>query len=163
MEGVINRSNAGNIEAKVIAEAANGPVTFAAEALLKEKGTVIIPDVYLNAGGVTVSYFEWIKNLSHIRFGRMSRRYEEVQSEHIIQAIEQTGNKVPQELVEKLSSGANEIDLVRSGLDDTMCKAFQEIRNKYWSNEKITNYRTAAMALAIEKIHTAYRTMGIYP
>ena len=163
MEGVINRSNAANIEAKVIAEAANGPVTFAAEALLKEKGTVIIPDVYLNAGGVTVSYFEWIKNLSHIRFGRMSRRYEEAQSQHIIQAIEQTGNKVPQELVEKLSSGANEIDLVRSGLDDTMCKAFQEIRTKYWSDDKIANYRTAAMALAIEKIYTAYRTMGIYP
>ena len=163
MEAVINRGNAANIEAKVIAEAANGPVTFAAEALLKEKGTVIIPDVYLNAGGVTVSYFEWIKNLSHIRFGRMSRRYEEAQSQHIIQAIEQTGNKVPQELVEKLSSGANEIDLVRSGLDDTMCKAFQEIRTKYWSDDKIANYRTAAMALAIEKIYTAYRTMGIYP
>jgi glutamate dehydrogenase (NAD(P)+) len=163
MEAVINRTNAANIQAKVIAEAANGPVTFAAESLLKEKGTVIIPDVYLNAGGVTVSYFEWIKNLSHIRFGRMQRRYEESQSELIIKAIEQTGNKLPQELIEKLSQGASELDLVRSGLDDTMRKAFQEIRERFWSNDKITNYRTAAMALAIEKIYTGYRTMGIYP
>jgi glutamate dehydrogenase (NAD(P)+) len=163
MEAVINRTNAGNIQAKVIAEAANGPVTFAAETLLKEKGTVIIPDVYLNAGGVTVSYFEWIKNLSHIRFGRMQRRYEESQSELIIKAIEKTGNKISQELIEKFSHGASELDLVRSGLDDTMRKAFQEIRGRYWSNEKIANYRTAAMALAIEKIYTGYRTMGIYP
>ena len=163
MEAVINLTNARNIQAKVIAEAANGPVTFAAETLLKEKGTVIIPDVYLNAGGVTVSYFEWIKNLSHIRFGRMQRRYEESQSELIIKAIEQTGNKIPQELIEKFSHGASELDLVRSGLDDTMRKAFQEIRGRYWSNDKIANYRTAAMALAIEKIYTGYRTMGIYP
>ena len=164
MEGVINQGNAANIEAKVIAEAANGPVTFAAEALLKEKGTVIIPDVYLNAGGVTVSYFEWIKNLSHIRFGRMEKRYEEGKSQFIIKAIEETGNKpIPQELIEKLSQGANEIDLVRSGLDDTMRKAFQEIRERYWAHDKIVNYRTAAMALAIEKIYTAYRAMGIYP
>ena len=163
MEAVINLTNAGNIQAKVIAEAANGPVTFAAETLLKEKGTIIIPDVYLNAGGVTVSYFEWIKNLSHIRFGRMQRRYEESQSELIIKAIEQTGNKIPQELIEKFSHGASELDLVRSGLDDTMRKAFQEIRGRYWSNDKIANYRTAAMALAIEKIYTGYRTMGIYP
>ena len=164
MEGVINRGNAANVEAKVIAEAANGPVTFAAETLLKEKGTVIIPDVYLNAGGVTVSYFEWIKNLSHIRFGRMEKRYEEGKSQFIIKAIEETGNKpIPQELIEKLSQGANEIDLVRSGLDDTMRKAFQEIRERYWAHDKVDNYRTAAMALAIEKIYTAYRAMGIYP
>lgn len=163
MEGVINQGNATNIQAKVIAEAANGPVTFAAETLLKEKGVVIIPDVYLNAGGVTVSYFEWIKNLSHIRFGRMQRRYEEGQSQLIIEAIEKSGNKIPQDLIDKLSRGANEIDLVRSGLDDTMRKAFQDIRERFWSNDKIVNYRTAAMALAIEKISTSYGTMGIYP
>lgn len=163
IEGAINRGNAANIKAKVIAEAANGPVTFAAEALLKEKGTVIIPDVYLNAGGVIVSYFEWIKNLSHIRFGRMQKRYEESRSKLFIQAIEQAGNKVPQDLIGKFSDGASELDLVRSGLDDTMRKAFQEIREKYWSNDKIINYRTAAMALAIEKIYMVYRTMGIYP
>ena len=163
MEAVINLTNAANIKAKVIAEAANGPVTYAAETLLKEKGVIIIPDVYLNAGGVTVSYFEWIKNLSHIRFGRMQKRYEERQNGLIIKAIEQTGNKIPEELIEKLSQGASEIDLVRSGLDDTMRTAFQKIRERFWSNEKISDYRTAAMVLAIEKIYTSYRNMGIYP
>ena len=163
MEAVINRTNAANIQAKVIAEAANGPVTFAAETILKEKGIIIIPDVYLNAGGVTVSYFEWIKNLSHIRFGRMQKRYEERQNELMIKAIEQTGKKVSKQLVEKLSRGASEIDLVRSGLDDTMRKTFQEVCERFWSNDKITDYRTAAMVLAIEKIYTSYRTMGIYP
>ena len=163
MEAVINRTNAANIQAKVIAEAANGPVTFAAETILKEKGIIIIPDVYLNAGGVTVSYFEWIKNLSHIRFGRMQKRYEERQNELMIKAIEQTGKKVSKQLIEKLSQGASEIDLVRSGLDDTMRKTFQEVCERFWSNDKITDYRTAAMVLAIEKIYTSYRTMGIYP
>ena len=163
MEAVINLTNAANIKAKVIAEAANGPVTYAAENLLKEKGVIIIPDVYLNAGGVTVSYFEWIKNLSHIRFGRMQKRYEERQNGLIIKAIEQTGNKIPAELIKKLSQGASEIDLVRSGLDDTMRTAFQKIRERFWSNEKISDYRTAAMVLAIEKIYTSYRNMGIYP
>jgi glutamate dehydrogenase (NAD(P)+) len=163
MEAVINQGNAARIKAKLIAEAANGPVTFAAEAILKEKGIGIIPDVYLNAGGVTVSYFEWIKNLSHIRFGRMQRRYEEGQSRLLIEAIEGTGTKIPLDLVNKLSQGASELDLVRSGLDDTMRKAFQEIRERYWSNDNIDSYRTAAMALAIEKIYTSYRTMGIYP
>jgi glutamate dehydrogenase (NAD(P)+) len=163
MEAVINLTNAANIKAKVIAEAANGPVTYAAETLLKEKGVIIIPDVYLNAGGVTVSYFEWIKNLSHIRFGRLQKRYEERQNGLIIKAIEQTGNKIPEELIEKLSQGASEIDLVRSGLDDTMRTAFQKIRERFWSNEKISDYRTAAMVLAIEKIYTSYRNMGIYP
>ena len=163
MEAVINQSNASKIQAKLIGEAANGPVTFAAEAILQEKGIVIIPDSYLNAGGVTVSYFEWIKNLSHIRFGRMNKRWEEGQSQLLIQAIEKTGNKVPQDLVEKLSQGADEIALVRSGLDDTMRKAFQDIHERYWSNDKIGNYRTAAMAIAIEKIHISYATMGIYP
>ena len=163
MEAVINCTNAANIQAKVIAEAANGPVTFAAETILKEKGIIIIPDVYLNAGGVTVSYFEWIKNLSHIRFGRMQKRYEERQNELMIKAIEQTGKKVSEALIEKLSQGASEIDLVRSGLDDTMRKTFQEVCERFWSNDKITDYRTAAMVLAIEKIYTSYRTMGIYP
>lgn len=163
MEGVIHRGNASRIKAKMIAEAANGPVTFGAEAILREKGVTIIPDVYLNAGGVTVSYFEWIKNLSHIRFGRIQRRYEENQNNMIIQAIETAGKKVPKGLVDQLGQGPKEIDLVRSGLDDTMRVAFQQIRERFWANEKIDSYRVAAMALAIDKIHTSYRTMGVYP
>ena len=163
MEGTINQQNAGRIQAKIIAEAANGPVTFAAEAILQEKGVVSIPDVYLNAGGVTVSYFEWIKNLSHIRFGRIQKRYEEGKSEKLIQAIESSGHKVPQALVEQICQGSEEIDLVRSGLDDTMRKAWQSIRERFWSHEGIHSYRVAAMSIAIEKVYNSYRTMGVYP
>lgn len=163
MEGTINQQNAGRIQAKIIAEAANGPVTFAAEAILQEKGVVSIPDVYLNAGGVTVSYFEWIKNLSHIRFGRIQKRYEEGKSEKLIQAIESSGHKVPKALVEQICQGSEEIDLVRSGLDDTMRKAWQSIRERFWSHEGIHSYRVAAMSIAIEKVYNSYRTMGVYP
>lgn len=163
MEGTINQQNASKVRAKLIAEAANGPVTFAAQAILHERGVVILPDVYLNAGGVVVSYFEWIKNLSHIRFGRMQRRWEEGQNELLLQAIQSSGHRVPEALSRKIHLGAREIDLVRSGLDDTMRIAFQHIRERYWSHPHIESYRTAAMALAIEKISTSYQIMGVYP
>lgn len=163
MEGVIHQGNASRIQAKIIAEAANGPVTFAAEAILQEMGVVSIPDVYLNAGGVTVSYFEWIKNLSHIRFGRIQKRYDEGKNKQLIQAIEGSGHKVPQSLKDKICQGSEEIDLVRSGLDDTMRQAWQSIRERFLTNDGIHSYRIAAMSLAIEKIHNSYRTMGVYP
>lgn len=163
MEGVINMDNAPQIKTKLIAEAANGPVTCGADQILRGKGVVIIPDTYLNAGGVTVSYFEWIKNLSHIRFGRMQRRYEERQNEALIAAIESEGRKIPAKLAKILRQGPSEVDFVRSGLDDTMREAFQSIRERYWSNDKIDGYRTAAMAIAIEKIATSYRELGVYP
>ncbi len=162
-EGVINQTNAPRIKAKLIAEAANGPVTFKAETILNEMGVVIIPDVYLNAGGVTVSYFEWIKNLSHIRFGRMQRRYEENQNNLFIKAIEQSGKKLPEKIVSQIGQGPVEIDLVRSGLDDTMRSAFQEIRERYWREKKLKNYRTSAMSISIEKIYNRYSILGIYP
>ncbi len=163
IENVIHRSNAARVQAKIIAEAANGPVTFPAEAILREKNVVCIPDVYLNAGGVIVSYFEWIKNLSHIRFGRMQRRYEEGRNELFLKAFDSTGQKVPQDLVQKLSNGADEIDLVRSGLDDTMRRTWQSIRERYWMHDQVDTFRTAAMALAIEKIYSSYAVMGVYP
>ena len=163
MEGVINQNNANKIKAKLIAEAANGPVTFKAETILHEMGVVIVPDVYLNAGGVTVSYFEWIKNLSHIRFGRMQRRYEDNQYNLLIKAIEQSGKKLSEEIISKIGHGPVEIDLVRSGLDDTMRIAFQEIHERYWSEKKVKSYRVAAMAISIEKIYNSYRIMGVYP
>ena len=162
-EGVINQANAPRIKAKLIAEAANGPVTFKAEAILIEMGVVIIPDVYLNAGGVTVSYFEWIKNLSHIRFGRMERRYQENQNNLFIKAIEQSGKQLSEKLISEIGKGPVEIDLVRSGLDDTMRNAFQAIRERYWKEKEIKSYRTSAMSISIEKIYERYNTMGVYP
>ena len=163
MEGVIHMENAPRIKTKLIAEAANGPVTFGADAILKQKGIVMIPDIYLNAGGVIVSYFEWIKNLSHIRFGRLTRRHEVSQNDLLIKALESNGHKIPTGLAEKLLHGPNELDIVRSGLDDTMRDAFQQIRDRYWSHDTIDSYRIAAMAIGIEKIALSIQERGVYP
>ena len=133
-EGVIHAGNASKICAPLIIEAANGPVTAEADQILREKNCVIIPDLYANAGGVTVSYFEWVKNLSHMRFGRMQRREQEARNELIIRELDalskSLGNAwaLSESFRDEFKAGANEIDLVRSGLDDTMRKAFQEMR-----------------------------------
>ena len=160
MEGVITHENAPRIKAKVVAEAANGPVTYEADQILNEKGVFIIPDAYLNAGGVTVSYFEWLKNLSHVRFGRMDRRFVEAQGQKIIDAIESgIGKSLADSAKNKLLAGPSEIDLVRSGLDDTMRVAYSEIKEQELSNSKIHERRTAAYALAIRNIADIYESM----
>ena len=162
IEGQITLENAKRIKASVIAEAANGPVTYMADNVLRKAGKTIIPDAYLNAGGVTVSYFEWIKNLSHIRFGRLDRRHEAHRGAQIINALEEmVGKPVPDHLKTKLSYGSDELDLVRSGLEDTMSTAYQtmsEIRN---SRDNVPDLRTAAFVIAIEKIARAYIEMGL--
>ncbi|MCH8852185.1 MAG: Glu/Leu/Phe/Val dehydrogenase [Planctomycetes bacterium] len=161
LERQITRDNAAKIRAPLIAEAANGPVTFDADEILHRNGKVIIPDVFLNAGGVVVSYFEWIKNISHIRFGRLGRRFDELRGHSTIEALEQMlGRPVPSTLKEKLVRGADELDLVRSGLDDTMRLAYQEIREARQSRENVRDLRTAAFAVAIEKIAVTYKEMG---
>ncbi|MEK7795471.1 MAG: Glu/Leu/Phe/Val dehydrogenase [Candidatus Hydrogenedentota bacterium] len=162
MEGQVTSENAGRIRAKLIAEAANGPLTFEAHEILSAAGKVIIPDVYLNAGGVTVSYFEWIKNLSHIRFGRMERRLDEIRGTQIIDLVEQmTGKKVPDSLSEKLRKGADELDLVRSGLDDSMRRAYGEMRGTMMSKRGVADLREAAFVVALDKIARCYMEMGI--
>ena len=162
MEGVINHENAARIDANVIAEAANGPVTYEADRILCEKGTFIIPDAYLNAGGVTVSYFEWLKNLSHVRFGRMDRRFTEAQGQKIVEAIESgIGKPLDENSRSKLLEGPDEINLVRSGLEDTMCEAYGEIKEQFLTNEKIKDRRMAAYALAIRKIAAIYESMHL--
>ena len=159
---MINKGNAANIKAPLIAEAANGPVTFAADEILREKGTVIIPDAYMNAGGVTVSYFEWVKNLARIRFGYLERRHEERRGQLIIDALEKMLNtSVPQEIRDQLTTGADELALVRSGLDDTMRNAYNEIRNIFTSRDNVVDLRTAAFVLAIERIAKKYESMGL--
>ena len=160
MEGVITQENAPRIQAKVIAEAANGPVTYEADQILNERGIFIIPDAYLNAGGVTVSYFEWLKNLSHVRFGRMDRRFVEAQGQKIIEAIESgIGKDLHQSAKDKLLTGPEEVDLVRSGLEDTMTTAYAEIKEQYLSYDKINDRRTASYSLAIRKIADIYESM----
>jgi glutamate dehydrogenase (NAD(P)+) len=162
MEGQITRENAERIQTNIIAEAANGPVTYSADQVLRQKGVVIIPDAYLNAGGVTVSYFEWIKNLSHIRFGRMERRYEEAKGNALADAIEEaTGKPLSESIKRRLVQGANELDLVRSGLDDTMREAYNQIRQIYLERDSVEDLRTASFVLAIEKIAACYQSMEL--
>ncbi|MGM0451234.1 MAG: Glu/Leu/Phe/Val family dehydrogenase [Pseudomonadota bacterium] len=161
LEGVINEDNARHISAKLIAEAANGPVTYEADMILQSEGVEIIPDAYCNAGGVIVSYFEWIRNLAHVRFGRMEKRFHESRGRHIIDAIEHaTGQTIPEPMQRELARGADEFDLVRSGLDDTMRLAFQEIVRMRNGHDRIRDYRMAAYVIAIEKISRSFKDIG---
>ncbi len=167
LEGVINLSNAERIKAPLIIEAANGPVTAGADDILREKGTVIIPDMYANAGGVTVSYFEWVKNLSHIRFGRMQRRQEEARHELIVGELERLskdtgiGWQLTPDFKEKYLRGAGELELVRSGLDDTMRAAYQAMQTMWHSRSDVTDLRTAAYLVAIERVAHSYTAKGL--
>ncbi len=164
LEKQITDKNAARIKARIIAEAANGPVTPAAEQILLKKGVMIIPDIYINAGGVTVSYFEWLKNLSHVRFGRMQKRWEEKHQTNFIRLVEDlTGQKVPKKRIEDLIHGADEIDLVNSGLEDTMIEAYRDIREFKKRRKTEIDLRTAAFAVSINKIKNSYYAMGIFP
>jgi glutamate dehydrogenase (NAD(P)+) len=162
MEGVITKHNADTIKAKMIIEAANGPITFTADQMLRERGCLIIPDLYANAGGVTVSYFEWVKNIGHIRFGRLQRRQEERKTTMMVKAIEEmVGKPFPQGFLDEIAAGTTELDLVRSGLDDTMRQGYQVISEKWHSDDRIPDLRIAAMMISLERIVDSYKSLGI--
>ncbi|GLQ33761.1 glutamate dehydrogenase [Amylibacter marinus] len=157
MEGVISVANADRVKANLIIEAANGPITAGADELLEKRGVVIIPDMYANAGGVTVSYFEWVKNLSHIRFGRMQRRQEEASHALLIEELERlVGKPVSEEFRNKFVQGAGELELVRSGLDDTMRTAYQSMRNVWHARDDVHSLRMAAFLVSIQRIAASY-------
>ncbi|MFN3263130.1 MAG: Glu/Leu/Phe/Val family dehydrogenase [Pikeienuella sp.] len=161
-EAAINLTNAERIQAPLIIEAANGPVTAGADEILRRKGCVIIPDMYANAGGVTVSYFEWVKNLSHIRFGRMQRRQEESRHRMLIDELERlTGQTVSTTFSEKFLKGADELALVRSGLEDTMRGAYQSIAEVWRARPEVTDLRTAAYLVSIGRVAAAYKSLGL--
>ena len=167
LEGVINLENAANVKAPLIIEAANGPITAGADDILREKGCVIIPDMYANAGGVTVSYFEWVKNLSHIRFGRMQRRQEEARQELVIREFENLSQAMGDSwslspgFKQRYLRGAGELELVRSGLDDTMRSSFQAMRETWHEREDVNDLRTAAYLVSIGKVAASYQTKGL--
>ncbi len=162
LEGVITKENAPRIKAKIVGEAANGPITADADAILLDMGVLIVPDVFLNAGGVTVSYFEWLKNLSHVRFGRMSKRFEQASNERIVRTLaDAVGVDITAAEMIRLTAGAGEVDLVNSGLEETMASAYGEIREIALS--KGTDLRTAAFVNAIDKVAISYSEMGIFP
>jgi len=163
LEKQITSANAPRIKAKIIAEGANGPTTPEAEEILTTKNAVVLPDMYLNAGGVTVSYFEWLKNLQHVRMGRMDKRFMEQSASHLIATIERaTSTSLTTQERHILVHGPDEIDLVNSGLEDTMINAYNEI-HEIWRQKRGIELRTAAFISAINKIATAYLELGIFP
>ena len=162
MELVINRENADKIKTPLIIEAANGPVSSEADEILSKKGVVIIPDLYANAGGVTVSYFEWIKNLSRIRLGRLQRRAQENQTTLMIEALEKmTGSKFPDEYKDLVMQGSAEIDLVRSGLEDTMRNTYEVISEVWNKNPNANDLRTSAMMVSVKRVMDSYHSLGL--
>ena len=164
LENVINGENAPRVKAKIIGEAANGPLTPEADEEFIKRGIVVIPDMYLNAGGVTVSYCEWLKNLSHVRYGRMEKRFTENLNGQLIAQIEElTGKQVNENERELILHGPEEVDLVRSGLEETMIAATREIMACWHENPKIPDMRTAAYVVAIDKVATSYAELGIFP
>jgi glutamate dehydrogenase (NAD(P)+) len=164
LENVINGDNASRIKAKIVGEAANGPLTPEADDILNLKGVLIVPDMYLNAGGVTVSYFEWLKNLSHVRYGRLEKRFDENMNHRIVEQLEGlTGKNISKAEREFILRGAEEVDLVRSGLEETMIAATHEIVDIWQKTPAIPDMRTAAYVCAINKVATSYAELGIFP
>ena len=164
LENQITSQNADRIQAKMIAEGANGPVSANAEEILLQRGIHMLPDIYVNAGGVTVSYFEWLKNIAHVRFGRMGKRHEEGSNKRIINMVEQvTGHSMSQGERDLFIHGADEADYVDSGLEETMITAYYEIVEAYRQTRRIKDLRTAAFLVSINKIGTSYMELGIFP
>ncbi len=165
LEQQIHAGNAPNVKAKIIAEGANGPTTPEADEILIEKGVMVLPDMYLNAGGVTVSYFEWLKNLSHVRFGRMDKRFLESNNNEIIRMVEEAvGRPLTDKQRKNLKlKGPDEVDLVYSGLEETMITAYHDIRNIWKKKKSLKDLRSAAFYVAIDKVAESYEKLGIFP
>jgi glutamate dehydrogenase (NAD(P)+) len=164
LENAITMDNAPRIKAKIIAEAANGPISSDASTHLFERGVLILPDAFVNAGGVTVSYFEWLKNLQHVRFGRMEKRFVEGSTKQILSAIEDATDRIfSDEEIDRIAHGPGEIDLVNSGLEETMIESYHEIRGIKNGGGPGVDLRTASMIAAIDKIAVSYRELGVFP
>lgn len=164
LESQIHIGNAAKIKARIIAEGANGPITADAEEILLKKGSFVMPDMYVNAGGVVVSYFEWLKNISHVRFGRMDKRFEEGSNTRLVNTVEKlTGKSLSVTERQMIARGADEEDIVNSGLEDTMISSYQSIMEIYYSNPKVKDMRVAAFVNSIDKIAQSYLSLGIFP
>jgi glutamate dehydrogenase (NAD(P)+) len=164
LERQITQENAPRVKAKMVVEAANGPTTSEADEILGKRNILVIPDAFINAGGVTVSYFEWVKNLGHVRFGRMQKRFEQGAYGRLLEAVEGvTGRRFTSEEIERVTHGASEEDLVNSGLEETMIGAYHPIREMWKQQGGKADLRTAALIVAINKVATSYEQLGIFP
>lgn len=164
LENVLTGENAPRIKARIVLEGANGPTTPDAEAVFHQRGMMVIPDVFANAGGVTVSYFEWLKNLSHVRFGRLEKRLEENDEARFVRALEKlTGKTLSDEDKRLLIHGADEQDIVNSGLEETMMVGYHGIRESLKREPALGDLRAAAFRTAIDKIARSYLDLGVFP
>jgi glutamate dehydrogenase (NAD(P)+) len=164
LENQITMANAPRIKAKVIGEGANGPTTDDADQFLRQKGVIVVPDIYLNAGGVTVSYFEWLKNLQHVSFGRLEKRFDQGAYRRLLNAIEgATAKTFSVDESNLLARGADELDIVNSGLEETMAFAYRQTREVCAAHGDAVDLRTGAMIRAIQKVVVAYEELGIFP
>jgi glutamate dehydrogenase (NAD(P)+) len=164
LERQITSENAPRVKARIVAEAANGPTTPEADEILTGRGVMVLPDAFLNAGGVTVSYFEWVKNLGHVRFGRLQKRFEQNAFTRLLQTVERaTGRQFSAEEMERVTHGASEEDLVNSGLEETMVGAYHPVREIWKQQGGKVDLRTAAMIVAIDKVALSYEQLGIFP
>ncbi len=164
IENVLTGENAPRVSARIVLEGANGPTTPEAEAVFRDRGMLVVPDVYANAGGVTVSYFEWLNNLSHVRFGRLEKRLEEADEARFVRALEQlTGKSISDEDRRLLVHGSDELDIVNSGLEETMVVAYAAIREVYRQHPELGDLRTAAFRMAIDRIARSYLDLGVFP
>jgi len=164
LERQITAENASRVKAKIVIEAANGPTTNEADEILSRRNIMVVPDAYINAGGVTVSYFEWVKNLGHVRFGRLQKLFEQGAYSRLLQAVESmTGRQFSPDEIERVTKGASEEDLVNSGLEETMIGAYHPIRMEWKERRGQVDLRTAAMIVAIDKVALSYEQLGIFP
>ena len=164
LENQLTAANARDVKAPIVLEGANGPTTPEADAIFRERGLLVIPDVYANAGGVVVSYFEWLKNLSHVRFGRLERRYQTHAENRLLQAIETaTGKHLSHTERAAIVQPIDELTVVNSGLEETMIVAHHTVRDRREETPGIDDLRTAAYLVAIERVAQAYLELGVFP
>ena len=163
-ENQLTADNAPRVKARIVIEGANGPTTPEADEIFRQKGTLVIPDLYANAGGVVVSYFEWLKNLSHVRFGRLGRRHQAAADLRLLGAVEQaTGKTFTDAERAALVQAPDELSIVNSSLEETMVAAYQESRETRQRQPAVQDLRTAAFLNAINKVAGAYIELGIFP